>query len=195
MVGKNKHKLQMEQNRIFNLLKPVQPPPTFWDKTYDWVLGKARVVILVTELLIVFAFVAKVIVDTQARAKDEEIATLKSELGFYATQREPLFRDIQRRDSAYQRLWKNGAHYKEVLDEIYSYIQNPGIQLTVTAEKNRVSILGYDDLSAVQNLETQLKASPSFSSVFVDTLSLEQKEILQSTGQYVLVATLADYKR
>jgi len=185
----------MEKNRIFNLLKPVQPPPTFWDKTYDWILGKARVVILITELLIVFAFVAKVVVDTQARAKDEEIATLRSELGFYASQREPIFRDIQRRDSSYTRLWKNGAKYTDVLDEVYSYIQNPGIQLTVSAEKNRISILGYDDLSAVQNLETQLKASSSFSSVFVDTLSLEQKEVLQSTGQYVLVATLSDYKR
>jgi len=185
----------METNRIFNLLKPVQPPPTFWDKTYDWILGKARIVILVTELLIVFAFVAKVIVDTQARAKDEQITSLKNELGFYSAQREPLFRDVQKRDSAYQRLWTNGTSYTEVLNEIYSYVQNPGVQLTVNAEKNRVSILGYDDLSSVQSLETQLKASPTFTSVFVDTLSLEQKEILQSTGQYVLVATLSEYKR
>lgn len=185
----------MEKNRIFNLLKPVKPPPTFWDKTYDWVLGKARVVILITELLIVAAFVAKVIVDTQARTKDEEIATLRNELGFYSSQREPVFRDIQRRDSAYQRIWTNAAEYTEVLNEIYSYVQNPGLQLTVSAEKNRVSIFGYDDLSSVQNLETQLKSSPTFSSVFVDTLTLEQKEILQSTGQYVLVATISEYKR
>jgi hypothetical protein len=185
----------MEKNRIFNLLKPVQPPPTFWDKTYDWILGKARVVILITELLIVFAFVAKVIVDTQARTKDEEIASLKAELGFYSTQREPLFRDIQKRDSAYQRLWSISNSYTDIFKEIYSYMQNPSAELTVSADKNRVSILGYDDLSSVQNLETQLKASATFSSVFVETLSLEQKEILQSTGQYVLVATIANYQR
>jgi hypothetical protein len=185
----------MEKNRIFNLLKPVQPPPTFWDKAYDWILGRARVVILITELLIVFAFVAKVIVDTQARAKDEEIATLKGEIGFYASQREPVFRDIQKRDSAYMRVWAITNGYTDILNEVYSYIQTPGLQLTVSAEKNRISIFGYDDLSAVQNLETQLKASPTFSSVFVDTLSLEQKEVLQSTGQYVLVANVADQKR
>lgn len=185
----------METNRIFNLLKPIQPPATFWDKTYDWILGKARIVILITELLIVFAFVAKVVVDTQARTKEEQIQSLKGELGFYATQREPLFRDIQRRDGAYQKIWTGNSKYTDVLNEIYSYVQNPGVQLTVNAEKNRVSILGYDDLSSVQSLETQLKASPTFSSVFVDTLSLEQKEILQSTGQYVLVATLSNYQR
>ncbi len=185
----------MEQKRIFNLLKPIKPPATFWDKAYDWVLGKARIVILVTELLIVFAFVAKVIVDTEARSKDEEIATLKGELGFYSSGREPIFRDLQRRDSAYLRLWEYSSSYTDVLNEIYSYVRTPGVQLTVRAEKNRISIFGYDDLSAVQNLETQMKQSPTFTSVFVDTLTLEQKEVLQSTGQYVLIATLSNFQR
>lgn len=182
----------MEQKRVFNLLKPVLPPATFWDKAYDWILGRARIVVLITELLIVVAFVAKVIVDTQARAKDEEIASLRTELGFYAQEREPIFRDIQRRDAAYQRIWEKNSKYADVVEEIYSYIQNPGVQITISAERNSISILGYDDLGAVQNLESRMKSSESFSSVFVDTLSLEQQEIAQSTGQYALVAIIKD---
>lgn len=185
----------MESKRIFNLLKPVQPPATFWDKFYDWILNRARVVILITELLIVAAFVGKVIVDTQARNKDEQIENLRAEVGFYAANREPIFRDFQRRDVTYQQIWRNVSQYNQVLNEIYSYVRTPGVQLTVRIDKGRISVLGYDDLSAVQNIETQMKASSTFSSVFVDTLSLEQKEILQSTGQYVLIATLSNYQR
>ncbi|MBE0573852.1 hypothetical protein IH575_03045, partial [Candidatus Dojkabacteria bacterium] len=113
----------MEKKRIFNLLKPVQPPPSFWDKFYNWILTRARVVILITELLIVAAFVGKVIVDTQARTKDEEIQNLRAENSFYATEREPIFRDFQRRDVTYQRIWSNSSEYNEVLNEIYSYIR------------------------------------------------------------------------
>lgn len=185
----------MEKNRIFNLLKPVKPPPTFWDKAYDWVLGKARIVILITELLIVFAFVAKVIVDTEARAKDEEIASLKGELSFYAAEREPRFRDLQRRDSAYTRLWTASNEYSNVLNEIYSYIRTPGIQLTVRFDKDTVSIFGYDDLASVEELERKLKASPTFVSASFDDLTLEQQEILQSTGQYAIRAIIKDFKR
>lgn len=185
----------MANKRIFNLLKPIPPAATFWDKVYEWILGRARVVILITELLIVFAFVAKVLVDTEARGREEQVNSLKEELAIYAVEKEPMFRDIQRKDSAYRNIWQNANKYSEVIEEINSYILNSGVQLTIRADKNRVSVLGYDDLSAVQNLESKMKASDTFTSVFVETLNLDQKEILQSTGEYVLVATLAEVNR
>ncbi len=184
----------MAESRIFNLLKPIAPPETVWDKIYDWILGRARVVILITELLIVGAFVGKVVVDTTAKNKDNQIYSLQSELAFY-TDKEPVFRDIQKRDTQYVNIWNKSSGYSAILDEIFSYIPNPGAQLTIRFDKGKVSILGYDDLDSLKTLETSLKNSKTFTNASVNTLSLEQKEVLQAKGLYILEATIVNPKR
>lgn len=187
-------KMAENTSRIFNLLKPAEEPRSVWDKIYDWVLSRARIVILITELLIAVAFVGKVIEDTGAKEKDKQIALLQSQLTFYSS-KEPVFRDFQKRTSEYNQIWSTSNEYKKILDEVYSYIPNQGAELSIKIEKNNLTVLGYDDLTAVKELETAMKASPTFSSVIIDNLTLEQKEVLQQKGQYVLVATIKNVKR
>jgi len=185
----------MANQRTFNLLKPIELPPTIWDKVYNWILINARVVILITELLIVVAFLGKVIQDTEAKNKDKEITSAKSELAFYAPDREPMYRDIQQRASQYGLIWNNSSSYTNILKEVYSYISNPGTEISIRAEKTKLSVLGYVDLASLRQLETSMKASSTFSSVYVDTLTLDKKEVDQSKGKYVLIAQINNYKR
>ena len=180
------------EKRVFNLLKPLEPPLSLWDKIYNWILKRARVVILVAELIIVVAFVGKVIEDTNARNKDKQIENTQNELRFYSAEIEPGIRKIQTLSNNYMILWNNSSSHKKILNEIYSYIPNLSSELTVKIDGNKVSIFGYSDLSAIRDLENSLKNSDSFSVVYIDTLTLEQQEIIENKGQYVLICFLKD---
>jgi hypothetical protein len=189
-MAKNK-----EEKRVFNLLKPVEPPATVWDKIHEWILGKARIVILLTELVIAVTFVLKVIEDTNAKNKQKEIENLNAEIGYYGRELEPIFRTTQRKSTDYISVWNQSNSYTEVLREIYSYITNPSSEITVRLDDDRVSVFGYEDLSALQLLEASLKASETFVSVQIQQLTLEESQVIEDKGQYALVAKMANFKR
>ncbi len=184
-----------QRRKIFNLLKPIEPPLTAWDKVYLWIVNRARVVILITELLISFAFVGKVIEDTSAKNKEKMVDKLVSELKFYAVEQEPFFRNIQRKGGDYIKVWNSSSGYYSILNEIYSYIPDLPSDLTVRISDNRVSIFGNESLSTLKTLEEAMKKSKTFTAVFIDTLSLEQQQILEKKAQYVLVADIDNFFR
>jgi len=57
----------------FNLLKPQKTPPTLWEKIYAWVLGTARIIVIIVEIIVVFSFGARIAVDTIASRLDKEV--------------------------------------------------------------------------------------------------------------------------
>jgi len=185
----------MAEQRIFNLLKPVTPPTTGWDKIYEWMIGKARIVVLITELIIATTFVFKVIEDTQAKNKEKQIEQLSGELTLYAQSLEPKFRAIQNKGSDYTSLWENSGEYSNVVNEVFSYIANPSTDLSVRVGKNTVSVLGFEDLATLQKLEESMKNSKTFSSVGIRDLTLEGEEVTANKGRYILEATMVNNKR
>ena len=184
-----------QRRRIFNLLKPIEPPLTAWDKVYLWIANRARVVILITELLISLAFVGKVIEDTNAKNKEKMIDKIATELKFYAIEQEPFFRNIQRKGGDYIKLWNKSSGYYPILTEILSYIPNLPSDLTVRISDKRVAIFGNESLTTLKQLEEAMKKSKTFSTVYIDTLSLEQQQILEKKAQYVLVADVDNFYR
>lgn len=178
------------KKRIFNLLKPILPPKTVWDKVYDWVINRARVVVLIAEVFIVVAFAVKVGVDTNAKNKQKNIDRLTREISIYAVDKEPKFRQLFRIDSDYVRLWEISSNNHDVITEIYSYIKNPASDITVRIDKNRVSIFGTEDLRDLQELEIAVENSETFANAYIDTLTVEDEDLQTNTGQYVLIATI-----
>lgn len=185
----------MQKKRIFNLLKPIKPPPTVWDKIYDWIIGKARVVIIFVEILVVSAFVLKVIEDTNAKNKQKEIESLNAELSFYSIEMEPRFREIIKKSDIYLEMQKEASVYSKVLEEIFGFIglDQPSVNVRIAA--NKLTIVGYDNLSNLKKLEEALKTKSKtlqLSSVKVGNLSLDQEDILAQKGQIVLEASLLE---
>jgi hypothetical protein len=175
---------------IFNLLKPVELPKTSWDKIYEWLVGKARIVILFVEILIITAFISKVIVDNIGKNKEKEYENLAIELKFYEQKYESTFRKLQRKDIEYKKLWGGSKAYSTIINEIFSYIPNPNDQVSVSIDGDRVTIFGYEDLNQLRTLESSLKSSANFSDAFIDRLSLEQQDVLDGSGQYILTAII-----
>lgn len=184
------------QKRIFNLLKPVEPPLTVWDKIYEWLVKRARVVVMLAEVFIAIAFFGKVIVDTEAKDKQENVNSLVAEAKLYTDEngvsgaRRLKYTQLQSRDSDYQKLWNNSSNVGGILSEIYSYIPNESSDITINISANKVSIFGEVELSILQELEDQIDSSSNFLNSEI-TLTIEQDDAVAGIGTYVLEGTLS----
>jgi len=187
--------IEIMQKRNFNLLKPLQPPRTTWDRIYEWLIGKARVVILVTELIVATTFIFKVIVDTTAKNKDREIERNEKELSFYGSELEPKFRRLQLKSDKYSQIWNGASEYTGAITEVFSYISSESSNISVNIVSGNLNILGSDDLDEVRNIESAMKSSKNFTNVTIDDLTLNQEEVKQNKGRYILSAKIVDIKR
>ena len=187
-------KLKMSK-RNFNLLKPLKPPSTSWDKIYDWLIGKARVVILCVELIVAVTFMFKVIVDTTAKNKDTEIEKLNEELAFYSIDLEPKFRKLQDKSDAYIRVWNGSNSYTGVIQELISYVDNEDSQVSINVKDSVLVISGYENLDSLKSLESSIKNSPNFNNVTVSNLTLSEREIIEGKGRYSLTASIINSNR
>ncbi len=185
----------MAKSVTFNLLKPLQPPKTAWDKIYDWIVDKARIVVLVTIILIAAAFVAKVVVDTDAKNKNKQIDALNQRLSFYSAEVEPRLRLLATKTDVYQKIWNGSSDYAPIIKEIYSYVDNPGADLTIKAADGKVSIFGTEDLTLLRHLEESLRNSPSFTSVNFGNLSIDGQDVQNAKGEYSVTAVIKNVKR
>lgn len=183
---------QKIKHRVFNLLSPYQSPPTTWDKIYDWLLGRARIVMLIAEFAVVISFVLKVAVDTEAKNLNEEIETNNFELQQYAATIEPQIRLIQLRAQGYKNLWENSSAYSAILNEIYSYFPNLSANIVVRITGSEVTITGDGNLIDFSRVETQMKNSDTFSEVVVQNINSEGGEVVSGQGSYALVAKIKE---
>jgi hypothetical protein len=185
------------ERHIFNLLQPLKPPPTVWDKIYDWLVKRARVIIMIAEVFIAIAFFSKVIVDTQAKDKQEDIDALIAETRLYTDEngtqnaRKLRYQELQSRSGDYEKLWDGSSNAQEILNELYSYIPNQTSSLSVNYEAGRISITGEVELSILESIEDQIDASDTFQSSEI-TLVIEQDDAAAGIGTYSLEAVIAD---
>lgn len=154
-----------KSKRVFNLLKPYQPPLTGWDKIYDWLIGKARVIMIVAEIIVAVTFVTKVIVDTQAAALEDEIERKDAELQEFEVSTEPALRTMQNKVKSYKDLWNTAPAYSSVLAEADSFLINQGADFMISFNEGTFSVAGEDSDTNLGQIELQFKSSASFNEV------------------------------
>jgi hypothetical protein len=184
----------MKYKRPFNLLEPIKPPTTLWDKIYDWVLWRARIVVLVTIISITLIFIGKVIVDTDAKNKTKEIASIQSKLRVLETSYEPEFRNLFRRQDSYTKVWNASNYYSDIIREVNSYVTSD-VKLSFRFQGSTITVFGTENLSILNQIEVAMKSSTSFKSVFVNSLVVDSEETGFNQGDYILTAEMIDVKR
>jgi hypothetical protein len=184
----------MKYRRPFNLLEPIKPPTTLWDKIYDWVLWRARVIVLITIILITLIFVGKVIVDTDAKNKMKEIATIESKLDVLEASYEPEFRNLFRREDAYMKLWNASNYYTDIIREINAYVSSD-VRLSIRFQDQKVTVYGTESLDILNQIEIAMKSSSSFKNVFVNSLVVDSGQEGLNQGDYILTAELISFTR
>lgn len=187
-----KKKLPKNRRRIFNLLKPYKPPETAWDKVYDWLITRARVIMVFSEILVIGSFVGKVVVDIQAKNLDEQIESAQRSLGQFSTTIEPEIRKLQDKSDGYLKVWDGSSGYAPILQEIQSYIENPLDDIIITFKDRTVTIRGGSTAEDLIKIEANMRNSGTFSSVTLPILTAETGEITAGENQYAFDATIAE---
>ena len=145
----------------FNLLKEQVEPPSVWTKIYDWVLGTARIVIIIVEVIVLIAFGIRILIDLQAKELDSKIEQSDAVMNVLLTS-ETSFRQIQNKTAAYETLWNGTMNYSDVVNNINSLLPvNTSItNLTIAIDQENVTISGVADKTReedVRLLEENLK--------------------------------------
>ena len=145
----------------FNLLKEQVEPPSVWTKIYDWVLGTARIVIIIVEVIVLIAFGIRIFIDLQAKELDSKIEQSDAVMNVLLTS-ETSFRQIQNKTAAYETLWNGTMNYSDVVNNINSLLPvNTSItNLTIAIDQENVTISGVADKTReedVRLLEENLK--------------------------------------
>jgi len=179
------------KQRIFNLLKPYVPPSSSWDRVYDWLLNRARIIMVFAEIIVVAAFVGKVVVDVQAKNLTEQVESNQAELNRFAQTIEKDIRRVQQKADAYQKIWNGSSGYSDVLAEIHSFISNPSAEVIIRFDGPAVVIRGGTSFGELEIIEAQMRTSTTFTGVTLPTLSAESSELSLGEGQYVFTATIA----
>lgn len=145
----------------FNLLRPQVEPPTVWSKLYDYVVGTARVVVIFVELVVVVAFVWRIIIDVQSKNLDDEIRVKESIISTFA-QAEREFKQIQKKTGAYDIIWTGTRSFTNNYAEINKYLPLSLHEFTIQLNKDTVYITGTANVSEIQSMEDDLNKSETF---------------------------------
>lgn len=179
------------RRRIFNLLKPYTPPPTGWDRVYDFIVTRARIVLLAVELIVIVSFVGKVVVDTQAKGLEDEIKLLDSQLQATQQNLEPALRLLQDKAEAYRLLWNNSNAYTPIFRELNGTLSSIGNTLVIGFENEKVTVSGQNSLNVLSSIEDILKRSASFTGTVVGRLDAGGT---QQQGDYILNTNITKLK-
>ncbi|MBN1331560.1 hypothetical protein JW978_01585 [Candidatus Dojkabacteria bacterium] len=158
----------------FNLLKKQKIPPTLWEKIYTWVLGTARVLVIMVEIVVVISFGIRVAVDTISSRLDKEVEKQQNTLGAFS-ESETRYRTIQSRTSEYKNIYEKSSNYSAMLSELENYLGANFTGLSIYITEDELTIRGEGDVSRISSLEESLKASNYLRNVEVYDLNAQEE--------------------
>ena len=179
------------KERTFNLLKPYVAPPSTWDKIYSWTLTRARVILIIAQVIVVATFLVKVVIDMQAKDLNEEIDRQEAALREFSMALEPELRQIQLKSKAYEKIWEGSSAYADVVNEIISYVPNLGQELNLRISGDSVTVRGSGSFADLSQIEAKMKQSKTFSSAKLANLEASS-EVGAETGKYIINAIIAN---
>ncbi|MBN1915708.1 hypothetical protein JW796_01775 [Candidatus Dojkabacteria bacterium] len=175
----------------FNLLQPQEAPATFWDKAYAWVVGTARVIIILVEVIVFAAFVTRFVLDSQTKNLDEKIRVQEARLEVIAD-KEKYFRGVIGKANAYQEIWETSSGYADIWEEINMYLPTISSEINVQFKNEILLIRGFSALGPVSTLEGSLKNSQTFQRTEVFEVQNEGGEGVDE-GTFALRAIVKDH--
>jgi Tfp pilus assembly protein PilN len=154
----------LKSQRQINLLPKDKFSETALGKVLSWFLSTFRVMVILVELIVVFAFLFKVWLDTKNSDLSEEIKQKEAQIKAYETQ-ETSFRKLQNKAKTFSIITsttKAGPAIAQV-----STLTPPSVTLTsLTFSENKMNIeaITLNENNLLQFL-TNLKSSKKFSKV------------------------------
>jgi len=144
-----------------------------WTRVYDWVVGSARVVVIVVELVVVVAFAIRIVVDVQSNNLNEQIDTKEAILQTFQ-EAELRYLSTQAKTDAYRDLWETSNQYSPIFSEILSYLPTTSQELVVQiSTRSGLFVSGSAEVNEIAQMETSFKSSPNFTRQELDSIEGE----------------------
>lgn len=132
-----------------------------WTKVYDWVIGTARVILIIAIIAVLGAMVVRIILDVQGNQLDEQVRNLES-LMAVRTQEETKYRNLQSRINSYDSVWTNSNLNAPIIDKVIAILPKSATELTITLNEKSLIISGKASNSDIDVMEKALKIDPAF---------------------------------
>lgn len=179
------------EKKAVNLLQQRGAPQTFWERLYDWVTNTCRMIVIITELLVLGAFGWRFWLDRKLNDLKEDIESKGEILKSLSAQEEEI-RTLQAKMDVYKELWAQSSNYSSIIQEVNTYIPSETDELIVSIGETRegkvLSISGEINRDSIGNLENSLKDSLSFSDVVLS--AIERKSEGEDVYSFTLVAKI-----
>ncbi len=159
-----------------NLLQERGAPATFWERLYDWMTNTCRIIVIVTEVLVLGAFGWRFWLDRRLNDLKEDIETNGEILKSLSSQEDEIYL-LQRKINTYRGLWNTSSNFHPIVELLDNYMPSDVEELEVSVTNSRdgkgFTISGKVEREKISDLEDKLKDSDKFSDV---TLSAIEKE-------------------
>lgn len=169
----------MEKKNI-NLLQERGAPATFWERLYDWMTNTCRIIVILTEFLVLGAFGWRFWLDRTLNDLKDDIETKGEILKSLASQEDEI-RLLQSKINTYKDLWVKSSNFSPTLKEINDYIPSDTEELSVSIVNSKEGkgfvISGEVERDQISKLENKLKDSESFSDVTLSAIEKKQEGI------------------
>lgn len=142
----------------FNFLKSQVEPPSVWTRVYDWVVGTARIILIVFEVAVVIALCIRIVVDVQSKNLDDQISNVEKILDIRKFE-ESKYRLIQNKINAFTTAWTTSNTYSDAYDAINNFIPLSATEYRVVISDQTITIGGKATNEDIGAMEKSLKES------------------------------------
>lgn len=155
----------MAAPRSINLLPQSEFETSFWGKFLTWALSTGRYVIILTELVVIVAFMSRFKLDRDLQVLSDKISGQKNILNATLSY-ETHFRQIQTKITAVEKMLDTQPKVAETIDLVTSKV-TPGLKLeNVNVDLDGVSVTGTAlDSQIFSNFVTRFSAPPQWKSI------------------------------
>lgn len=159
-----------------NLLPQKGFSSTTTGRILAWILSTFRVIVIVTEIIVMIAFLSRFWLDAQNTDLTEEIDLKKSILSSYQTF-EDEFKKTQSQIVTYDTFLKGRIEFTSMLNSIRQYLPNDVILTAISFSDTQVTISGYSPNEiSIEQFRVNLLSTDQFP-------NLEPAEIKSSLTQ------------
>lgn len=166
---------QKKQSQI-NLLPEANFEYTTAGRVLSWILSSFRIIVIVTEIIVMIAFLSRFWLDAQNTDLNDQLKE-KSAVLTASKNFEKEFENTQKRLKIFSELIKNEGMYTDVLKTVVSYLPPDLYLTTVILKEDSLQIEGSTPNEvSVQQLIVNLSYSGKFSSVGLAELNTDPQD-------------------
>ncbi|MBU0976252.1 MAG: PilN domain-containing protein [Patescibacteria group bacterium] len=173
------------QKKSVNLLQKRGAPPTFWERLYEWMTNTCRIIVVLTEVLVLGAFGWRFWLDRTINDLNDDIER-KGEVLKSLSEQEQEIRLIQTKVDTYRTIWNASSNFSPIFEELNRYIPDGVDELVVSISSSRefqsMSVSGEVEREKIDKLENNLKDSNTFTDVVLSTI---QRKSSGTESRYV----------